>query len=294
MSADLQRELVLFSPAVADGELYRLLTSAFLHYGLTHILFNMWALYVVGPPLEMALGRLRFTALVRLERTGRIRPRVPAVIAGRPDRGCFGCGVRPVRRDIRGGQAAQPRRPLGHRTDRAQPGLHVRDPVGQFAEHQLAGSHRRTRHRRGDRRGVRICAAATPQPRPGWGDGRGAAAVRDADLVAHGRPACRCSAWPDRQDTPPKFARCSTAGHPSMSAWTSDESSRRRPPGREQSSGSTDLCVAGGRPPAVRPEFRCRPDVSRVLCDQRLHVRRRPGAAHRTAWRRWPCRCRSQ
>ena len=52
MSANLQSELVLFSPAVADGELYRLLTSAFLHYGVTHLLFNMWALYVVGPPLE--------------------------------------------------------------------------------------------------------------------------------------------------------------------------------------------------------------------------------------------------
>ena len=62
MSADLQSELVLISPAVADGDWYRLLTSAFLHYGVTHILFNMWALYVVGPPLETALGRLRFTA----------------------------------------------------------------------------------------------------------------------------------------------------------------------------------------------------------------------------------------
>jgi membrane associated rhomboid family serine protease len=63
MSADLQSELVLISPAVADGDWYRLLTSAFLHYGTTHILFNMWALYVVGPPLETALGRLRFTSL---------------------------------------------------------------------------------------------------------------------------------------------------------------------------------------------------------------------------------------
>ena len=70
VSADLQRELVLFSPAVADGELYRLLTSAFLHYGITHLLFNMWALYVVGPPLEMALGRLRFTALYVLSALG--------------------------------------------------------------------------------------------------------------------------------------------------------------------------------------------------------------------------------
>jgi membrane associated rhomboid family serine protease len=70
VSADLQSELVLFSPAVADGELYRLLTSAFLHYGTTHLLFNMWALYVVGPPLEMWLGRLRFGALYVLSALG--------------------------------------------------------------------------------------------------------------------------------------------------------------------------------------------------------------------------------
>ena len=52
--------------AVADGQWYRLLTSAFLHYppdggfGLTHIIFNMWALIVVGPPVERLLGRARF------------------------------------------------------------------------------------------------------------------------------------------------------------------------------------------------------------------------------------------
>jgi len=70
MSADLQSELVLISPAVADGDWYRLLTSAFLHYGVTHILFNMWALYVVGPPLETALGRLRFTSLYVMSALG--------------------------------------------------------------------------------------------------------------------------------------------------------------------------------------------------------------------------------
>lgn len=65
-----QRELVLQSYVVADGELYRLVTSAFLHYGAAHILFNMWALYVVGPPLEAALGRLRFTGLYLLSALG--------------------------------------------------------------------------------------------------------------------------------------------------------------------------------------------------------------------------------
>jgi membrane associated rhomboid family serine protease len=71
VSADVQSELVLQPRVVAaDGDLYRLVTSAFLHYGLTHLLFNMWALYVVGPPLEMWLGRLRFGALYALSALG--------------------------------------------------------------------------------------------------------------------------------------------------------------------------------------------------------------------------------
>ncbi|MCV7302093.1 rhomboid family intramembrane serine protease [Mycobacterium barrassiae] len=70
VSPELQRELVLFSPAVADGEWYRLLTSAFLHYGPMHIVFNMWALYVIGPPLEIALGRARFIALYLMSALG--------------------------------------------------------------------------------------------------------------------------------------------------------------------------------------------------------------------------------
>ncbi len=69
-SVDLERQLVLITPAVADGDWYRLLTSAFLHYGVTHLVFNMWALWVVGPPLELALGRLRFFALYVLRALG--------------------------------------------------------------------------------------------------------------------------------------------------------------------------------------------------------------------------------
>ena len=53
-SKDLERQLVLWTPAVAYGELYRLLTSAFLHDGVPHLLFNMWALYVSRP----AAGKL--------------------------------------------------------------------------------------------------------------------------------------------------------------------------------------------------------------------------------------------
>ena len=55
---------------VADGEYYRLLTAAFLHAGLFHILMNMFALAQLGPVLEAALGRLRFLALYVLSALG--------------------------------------------------------------------------------------------------------------------------------------------------------------------------------------------------------------------------------
>lgn len=45
---------------VADGELWRLLTSAFLHAGVLHLLFNMYALYLFGPFVERAIGTVRF------------------------------------------------------------------------------------------------------------------------------------------------------------------------------------------------------------------------------------------
>ena len=55
---------------VADGEYYRLLTSAFLHGSVFHILMNMFALAQIGPTLEQALGRARFLALYLLSAVG--------------------------------------------------------------------------------------------------------------------------------------------------------------------------------------------------------------------------------
>jgi len=45
---------------VDQGDYWRLITSGFLHTGLIHLLFNMFALYILGGMLEPALGRLKF------------------------------------------------------------------------------------------------------------------------------------------------------------------------------------------------------------------------------------------
>jgi membrane associated rhomboid family serine protease len=53
----------LFGPAIADGEVYRIVTSGFLHAGLAHLFFNMFSLYILGSLLEPAIGRARFAAI---------------------------------------------------------------------------------------------------------------------------------------------------------------------------------------------------------------------------------------
>lgn len=41
-------------------EWYRLLTSGFVHFGIVHLLFNMYLLYVLGNMIEPMIGRVRF------------------------------------------------------------------------------------------------------------------------------------------------------------------------------------------------------------------------------------------
>ncbi|MER7394418.1 rhomboid family intramembrane serine protease [Streptomyces sp. NPDC000151] len=55
---------------VAHGEWYRLITAMFLHQQPMHIAFNMLSLWWLGPPLEAALGRVRFLALYFLAGLG--------------------------------------------------------------------------------------------------------------------------------------------------------------------------------------------------------------------------------
>jgi membrane associated rhomboid family serine protease len=54
---------ILFGPFVAQGDWWRLITSAFLHASLVHIGFNMLALWWIGAPVEMYLGRARYLGL---------------------------------------------------------------------------------------------------------------------------------------------------------------------------------------------------------------------------------------
>lgn len=53
------------APFIATHEPWRILTSAFLHSPtqIFHILFNMFALWMIGPYLEALLGRARFLGL---------------------------------------------------------------------------------------------------------------------------------------------------------------------------------------------------------------------------------------
>jgi len=48
---------------VSGGAFWQVLTSAFSHYDVLHLAFNMLALYFLGPMLEQVLGRVRFLAV---------------------------------------------------------------------------------------------------------------------------------------------------------------------------------------------------------------------------------------
>ncbi len=48
---------------VAQGEYYRLFTAMFMHFGVLHLLMNMYALWFLARTLEAFLGPVRFLAL---------------------------------------------------------------------------------------------------------------------------------------------------------------------------------------------------------------------------------------
>jgi membrane associated rhomboid family serine protease len=54
----------LFGPDISQHhQYYRLVTAGFMHYSLLHIAFNMFFLFIMGPMLEPAIGRVNFAAV---------------------------------------------------------------------------------------------------------------------------------------------------------------------------------------------------------------------------------------
>lgn len=49
-----------YAPLTAGGEWWRLFTSVFLHFGIIHLAFNMYALYMVGANLEPMIGKAKY------------------------------------------------------------------------------------------------------------------------------------------------------------------------------------------------------------------------------------------
>ena len=60
---DLINNYSVWGPAIREGQYYRLLTGIFLHGGILHLLFNCYALYVIGSQVENFLGRIKFAII---------------------------------------------------------------------------------------------------------------------------------------------------------------------------------------------------------------------------------------
>jgi membrane associated rhomboid family serine protease len=88
----------VYGPAVANGEWWRLITGAFLHLGLLHIGFNMYALWLFGPIMEQMYGHVEFGVIYLLCALGGnvltilAAPNVPALGASGAIFGLFGLG----------------------------------------------------------------------------------------------------------------------------------------------------------------------------------------------------------
>ena len=58
-NAQIAVDLGLFGPFVAEGQWYRIITAAFVHAGLIHLIFNMIVLWWLGGALERYAGSVR-------------------------------------------------------------------------------------------------------------------------------------------------------------------------------------------------------------------------------------------
>lgn len=63
LNGEIGQNLAQFNAALEAGEWWRLFTPVLLHASPMHILFNMWALWVLGPQIERGVGSWPFVAL---------------------------------------------------------------------------------------------------------------------------------------------------------------------------------------------------------------------------------------
>ena len=55
-----------YTPAIIQGEYYRIFTSMFLHFGPQHLGNNMLVLFVLGGRLERTVGKLKYLLIYLL------------------------------------------------------------------------------------------------------------------------------------------------------------------------------------------------------------------------------------
>ncbi len=62
-SQNVMLELCVHGPSIRYGQYYRLITGTFLHMDIWHLVFNCYALYVLGSQIESFLGKTKFTVI---------------------------------------------------------------------------------------------------------------------------------------------------------------------------------------------------------------------------------------
>ncbi len=50
----------IYKPFIVKGEYYRIITGTFLHANIVHLLFNCYALYIIGKELESYIGKFKY------------------------------------------------------------------------------------------------------------------------------------------------------------------------------------------------------------------------------------------
>ena len=60
---DLYTALALHKSYVQSGQVYRLITAAFTHESIFHLLMNMYALYIIGSQVETYIGKYKYTII---------------------------------------------------------------------------------------------------------------------------------------------------------------------------------------------------------------------------------------